>query len=107
MPTLQEIALRTAGVDARIVSGHRMCAGCGIGAVVKNVLAASDKPVIVLNATGCLEVTSSVYPFTAWNTPWMHLTFENAAAVAAGVESAYRSLKHRGKITAAMVALMT
>lgn len=98
MPTLQEIALRTAGVDARIVSGHRMCAGCGIGAVVKNVLAASDKPVIVLNATGCLEVTTSVYPFTAWNTPWMHLTFENAAAVAAGVESAYKSLRRRGKI---------
>lgn len=98
MPTLQEIALKTAGVDARIVSGHRMCAGCGIGAVVKNVLAASDKPVIVLNATGCLEVTTSVYPFTAWNTPWMHLTFENAAAVAAGVESAYKSLRRRGKI---------
>jgi pyruvate ferredoxin oxidoreductase beta subunit len=98
MPTLQEIALKTAGADARIVSGHRMCAGCGIASVVKNVLAASDKPVIVVNATGCLEVTTAVYPFTAWNTPWMHLTFENAAAVAAGIESAYKSLKHRGKI---------
>ncbi|HOV50046.1 MAG TPA: thiamine pyrophosphate-dependent enzyme [Candidatus Cryosericum sp.] len=98
MPTLQEIALKTDGVDARLVSGHRMCAGCGIPAVVKTVLAASDKPVIVLNATGCLEVTSAVYPFTAWNTPWMHLTFENAAAVAAGVESAYKALKRRGKV---------
>jgi len=77
MPTLQEIALKTDGEGARLVSGHRMCAGCGIPAVVKTVLAASDKPVIVLNATGCLEVTSAVYPFTAWNTPWMHLTFES------------------------------
>jgi pyruvate ferredoxin oxidoreductase beta subunit len=98
MPTLQEIALKTSGVDARIVSGHRMCAGCGIGTVIKTVLAASEKPVIVLNATGCLEVTTTIYPFSAWNTPWMHLTFENAAAVAAGVESAYKSLKRRGKI---------
>ncbi len=99
MPTLQEIALKTAGVEARIVSGHRMCAGCGIGTIIKTVFAASDRPVIVLNATGCLEVTTAVYPYTAWNTPWMHLTFENAAAVAAGVESAYKALKRRGRMS--------
>ena len=98
MPTLQDIALKTSGSAAKLVSGHRMCAGCGIPVVLKEVLAASDKPVIVINATGCLEVTTAVYPYTAWNTPWMHLTFENAAAVAAGIEAAYKSLKHRGKI---------
>src|SRR5450756_1736641 len=98
MPTLQEIALKTSGADARIVSGHRMCSGCGIGSLIKTVLAASDKPVIVISATGCLEVVTTIYPFTAWNTPWMHLTFENAASVAAGVESAYKSLKRRGRI---------
>jgi len=98
MPTLQEIALKTDGADARIVSGHRMCSGCGIGPLIKTVLAASDKPVIVISATGCLEVVTTIYPFTAWNTPWMHVTFENAASVASGVEAAYKALKRRGKI---------
>jgi pyruvate ferredoxin oxidoreductase beta subunit len=98
MPTLQEIALKTTGADARIVSGHRMCSGCGIGSLIKTVLAASDKPVIVVSATGCLEVVTTIYPFTAWNTPWMHLTFENAASVASGIEAAYKALKRRGKI---------
>lgn len=98
MPTLQEIALKTSGADARLVSGHRMCSGCGIGSLVKTVLAASDKPVIVVSATGCLEVVTTIYPFTAWNTPWMHLTFENAASVASGIEAAYKALKRRGKI---------
>ena len=98
MPTLQEIALKTSGADARIVSGHRMCSGCGIGSIIKTVLAASDKPVIVVSATGCLEVVTTIYPFTAWNTPWMHVTFENAASVASGIEAAYKALKRRGKI---------
>lgn len=99
MPTLQEIALKTSGADARLVSGHRMCSGCGIGSLVKTILAASDKPVVVVSATGCLEVVTTIYPFTAWNTPWMHLTFENAASVASGIEAAYKSLKRRGKIS--------
>jgi len=99
MPTLQEIAWKTDGPDIRFVSGHRMCSGCGIGAIVKTVLAASDKPVIVVNATGCLEVVTTTYPFTSWNTPWMHLTFENAASVASGIEAAYKALKRSGKIT--------
>ena len=98
MPTLQEIALKTSGADARIVSGHRMCSGCGIGSIIKTVLAASDQPVIVVSATGCLEVVTTIYPFTAWNTPWMHVTFENAASVASGIEAAYKALKRRGKI---------
>ncbi|MBW2005961.1 MAG: pyruvate ferredoxin oxidoreductase [Deltaproteobacteria bacterium] len=94
MATLQEIMSKPAG----LASGHRMCAGCGIGAIVRTVLAASDKPVIVANATGCLEVVTTIYPYSAWKVPWIHLTFENAAAVASGIETAYKSLKNRGKI---------
>ena len=95
MAIINDIALK----KDLLVSGHRMCAGCGIAPILKTVLAASDKPVVVINATGCLEVVTTIYPFTAWNTPWMHLTFENSAAVAAGVEAAYKSLKNRGKIS--------
>lgn len=33
---------------------------------------------------------TSPYPETAWEIPWMHVAFENAGAVASGVESALR-----------------
>ena len=47
----------------------------------------STTPVVVVNATGCLEVATTRFPTTAWNVPWLHVAFENAAAVASGVES--------------------
>ncbi len=95
MATLQDIMAK----EPALASGHRMCAGCGIGAIVRAVLAASDKPVVVANATGCLEVVTTIYPYSAWKVPWMHLTFENAAAAASGIETAYKSLRNRGKIS--------
>jgi pyruvate ferredoxin oxidoreductase beta subunit len=51
--------------------------------------------VIAANATGCLEVFSTPHPESAWGVPWVHSLFENAAAVAAGVEAA---LKNQGKL---------
>jgi pyruvate ferredoxin oxidoreductase beta subunit len=82
----------------KFAPGHGTCAGCGIPTIVRTVLDATDDPVVVINATGCLEVTSTLYPYTAWKVPYIHNAFENAAATAAGVEAAYQSLKRRGKI---------
>ena len=56
--------------------------------VVRTVLDTIGGPTVVVNATGCLEVATTRYPTTAWNVPWLHVAFENAAAVASGVESA-------------------
>jgi len=78
--------------------GHATCAGCGIPAIVRHVLDEAKDPVIVINATGCLEVTSTLYPYSAWKVPYIHNAFENAAATASGVETAYRALKKKGKI---------
>ncbi|MEK6960227.1 MAG: pyruvate synthase subunit PorB [Nanoarchaeota archaeon] len=75
-------------------AGHRGCAGCAEGATVRAVLAAAGPNTIVANATGCLEVMTTSYPETAWEVPWVHSAFENAAAMASGVEAA---LKARGK----------
>ena len=94
MVTLKEIHQK----PARFVPGHRTCAGCGIPQIVRTVLAAADKPVVVSNATGCLEVTSTIYPYTSWNVPYIHNAFENAAATLSGVEAAYNVMKKRGKI---------
>ncbi len=82
----------------RLVYGHRLCPGCGAPIVVRRALLAIDEPVVVSNATGCLEVSTTIYPYTAWDTPWIHNAFENAAATISGVETAYRALKKKGKI---------
>ncbi|MBU4347637.1 pyruvate ferredoxin oxidoreductase [Patescibacteria group bacterium] len=82
----------------RFVSGHRSCAGCPFPGIVRTVLAATDDEVVVSCATSCLEVVSTIYPFTSWNIPWIHNTFENAAATISGVEAAYKGLKRKNKI---------
>lgn len=79
--------------------GHRACAGCAAPVIVRQALLASDKPVIVGSATGCLEVTTTIFPYTAWNVPFIHNAFENSAANISGVETAYRALKKKGEIT--------
>lgn len=83
--------------EERFTHGHRMCSGCGAPIVVKIAMMATEYPVIVSNATGCLEVSSCISEFTAWNVPWIHTAFENAAATLSGVETMYRSLKKQGK----------
>jgi len=84
--------------EQRFGYGHALCAGCGIPIVVRTVLNSIKEPVVVANATGCLEVGTTLYPYTAWNVPWVHNAFENAAATISGVETAYRVLRKRGKI---------
>lgn len=83
----------------KLASGHSTCAGCGIPAIVRTVLSATDDPVIVVNATGCLEVTSTLYPYSAWKVPFIHNAFENAAATAAGIDGAIKVLRKCGKIS--------
>ena len=79
-------------------SGHATCAGCGIPAIVRTVLGATDEPVIVSNATGCLEVTTTIYPATSWKVPYIHSVFGNAAATAAGIDAAQKALEKSGKL---------
>jgi len=75
--------------------GHALCQGCGAPMVVRTIVNTIDTPVVIVSATGCVEVATSRFPTTAWNVPWLHVAFENAAAVVSGVETAYRSLAKR------------
>ena len=84
--------------EDRLTSGHRLCAGCAAPIIVRQILTAIDEPVVVANATGCLEVSTTIYPYTAWNVPWIHTAFETAASTISGVEAMYRSLVKQGKI---------
>ena len=84
----------------RFVGGHRLCAGCGAGITVRAVLRAlepEDKAVVTA-ATSCLQVSSFLYPYTAWQDSYIHSAFENAAATCGGVEAAYQALRRKGEI---------
>ena len=97
MPNIKVLAQREEA-RSRFTAGHSLCAGCAEPMIVRTVLNAIEDPVVVANATGCLEVATSRYPTSAWNVPWIHSAFENAAATIAGVEAAYKALKRIGKI---------
>jgi len=74
-------------------SGHRACGGCGQALAARLVADAAGENTIACVATGCLEVFSSPYPDPSWRIPFLHSLFENAAAVASGVDAAYKALK--------------
>ncbi len=78
-------------------SGHRACTGCGEALAVRLACKAAGPNVIIANATGCMEVISSQFPYTAWKVPWIHTLFENTAAVAGGIESALKVMKRKGR----------
>jgi len=89
-----------AKIEERFVSGHRLCASCPESILMRMVtLALGDRPAVITNATSCLEVSTSVYPYTTWKTSWYHNAFENSAAIASGVEAAKNALTRSGKLT--------
>ncbi|MDR1915101.1 MAG: pyruvate ferredoxin oxidoreductase [Synergistaceae bacterium] len=79
-----------------LTEGHRMCPGCGAPTELRQAFMGIDDPVVVVGATGCLEVSSTVYPYSAWRVPFMHVAFENAAAAISGVVAAHSVLAERG-----------
>jgi pyruvate ferredoxin oxidoreductase beta subunit len=91
---LKSMVLQEAGTPP-LRGGHALCQGCGIPMVVRTIVNTIETPVVVVSATGCLEVATTRFPTTAWNVPWLHVAFENAAAVVSGVETAYRALAKR------------
>ncbi|NLW08605.1 MAG: pyruvate ferredoxin oxidoreductase [Firmicutes bacterium] len=93
MANLKQLAAK----EDLLTGGHRACAGCAAPIIVRQVLLAAEHPVVVGSATGCLEVTTTLFPYTAWKVPFIHNAFENSAATVSGVEAAYQSLKRQGK----------
>lgn len=97
MANLKELSHR----EDRLAGGHRLCAGCGASIAVRQVLlGAGVDPVVAGCATGCLEVSTTIYPYSSWKTPFIHNAFENSAATVSGVEAAFKGLQRAGKIPA-------
>ena len=76
--------------------GHRACSGCGESLAVRLAAKTIGKNAIIVNATGCMEVVASPFPYTSWRIPWIHTLFENAAAVASGVEAGIKAMVKKG-----------
>ena len=79
-----------ANKPSRFTEGHRMCAGCGAPVVARHILRAlkEEDHAVISTATGCMEVSTFIYPYTAWTDSFIHTAFECAAANAAGAEAA-------------------
>jgi pyruvate ferredoxin oxidoreductase beta subunit len=88
MPTTTKTIAKPTTAKTLLSSGHRACAGCGQLIAARAVAEALGPNTIIANATGCLEVTTTPYPESAWGMPWVHSLFENSAAIASGVSAA-------------------
>ena len=94
MATLKELAAK----EQKFVGGHTSCAGCGYPNIWRLALATIKDPVVVVGATGCCEVNTTIFPYTSWKVPFLHSAFENSAATCSGIEAAYTSLVKQGKM---------
>ena len=97
MANIKELSAR----PDELAPGHRLCGGCGASMAVRQVLMGSnDYDVVCASATGCLGVSTTIFPDNAWNVPFIHNAFANAGATISGVEAAYKGLQRAGKIPA-------
>ncbi len=81
-----------------LTGGHRACAGCTGANILRQIMLTAGKDTVVGGATGCMEVVTTIFPYTAWRTSFIHSAFENCAATVSGVETAFRSLKKHGDL---------
>ncbi|MBT8763206.1 pyruvate synthase subunit beta [Desulfohalobiaceae bacterium Ax17] len=94
----EKITAKNLPKETLISPGHRACQGCGEILAMGMVMKAAGPNTIVANATGCMEIVTSPYPETAWRVPWLHVAFENAGAVASGIEAAVQVLHRKNKL---------
>jgi pyruvate ferredoxin oxidoreductase beta subunit len=83
------------GKSNPLAEGHRMCPGCGAPTALRQAFMGMDSPVVVVGATGCLEVSTTVYPYSSWRAPFLHVAFENAGAAVSGVVAAHRAMSRK------------
>ena len=94
MPSLKQLSTR----KELLSGGHRACAGCSGATVIRQVLLAAGENTVASCSTGCIEVATTIYPYTAWRIPFIHNAFENSAATMSGVETAYKFMKKKGLV---------
>jgi pyruvate ferredoxin oxidoreductase beta subunit len=84
--------------NERFEGSHLMCPGCAHTIIVRELMNCTDDELVISCNTGCLEVGTAVYPYTSWDTSWIHVGFENAPAATSGNEAMYKVLKKKGRL---------
>jgi pyruvate ferredoxin oxidoreductase beta subunit len=82
----------------RLEGAHLLCPGCAHSMIVRALMNSTDDNLVISSNTGCLEVSTAVYPYTSWDTSWIHVGFENAATVITGAEAMYRVRKRKNTL---------
>lgn len=85
-------------MNKHITPGHNACAGCGQLSAVQAVMHGLEKNTILVSSTGCLEVTTTAHPQSAWQLAWLHSLFENAAPIASGIKAVLNKNKKKTKV---------
>ncbi len=98
LPNIELYAPNVIPKEEYAVPGHRACQGCGEILALRFALKALGRNTILTMATGCMEIISTPFPTTDWTLPWIHVAFENAAAVASGVDIGLKILLKKGKL---------
>ena len=83
----------------KLSNHHTACLGCAQIVAARLVIDQLGPNTIVVNATGCLEVTTTTYPHSAWQVPWIHSLFANAAPIGSGIDAAldYLTINNKKK----------
>ena len=82
----------------RFEGAHLLCPGCAHSIIVRELMNCTDDNLVISSNTGCLEVSTAVYPYTSWDTSWIHIGFENAATAIAGAEAMHKARKRKGTL---------
>jgi len=98
LPNIEIYAPNVVPKEEFSAPGHRACQGCAEILGLRHALKIFGRDTVIAMATGCMEIISTPLPTTSWTLPWIHVAFENAAAVASGVEAGLRILRKKRKI---------
>ncbi|MFP4083652.1 MAG: pyruvate synthase subunit PorB [Desulfonatronovibrio sp.] len=98
LENFEKITAKNIPTENYISQGHRACQGCAEILALGMVMKVAGPNTIVANATGCMEIVTSPFPQTAWKIPWIHVAFENTAAVASGIEAGIKAMQRKGRL---------
>lgn len=82
----------------RFAPGHGACPGCGIFPALNQFFAALEGHVVVLYQTGCAQVTTTGYPFSAHRVTYIHNLFQNGASTLGGLVEMFEERQRRGEL---------
>ncbi len=82
----------------RFEGAHTLCPGCAHSMIVRELMNCTDDNLVISANTGCLEVSTAVYPFTSWDTSWIHIGFENAATSVSASQVMHKVRKKKGTL---------